>query len=275
MGIPSWVFVRGRWVEGSPEREMPSEITIVTFNTWFDPLYRAERTGALIDLLSACDADVIALQEVTRPLLEVLTGVPWLRESYWFSDVGGTTFTQYGTLLLSRLPLEWLERHELESQMDRTLLVAYTSIGAVATVHLESLGYHTRTRYGQLKTIYEILESESNAIVMGDFNFAPTALEEELIAPPYFDLWPLLRPDEPGYTEDTAINAMRRQVWGKDKQVRFDRILLRSTRDDLRPREIELLGTDALSLEPPIFVSDHFGLRARISVEGGASAKTD
>ncbi len=265
MKIQQWVFDRDRWVSAPRAGEAPSEITVVTYNTWFGRFYFEERMEALIDELAGCDADVIALQEVTRPLLDMLAREPWVRDRYWLSDVGGTTFTDYGVVLLSRLPAERIELHELPSYMNRAALVAHLPVGAMCTVHLESNRGNHDMRCAQLQTLFEILEPESNAIVMGDFNFAPPWPENDLIDPRYIDLWPHLRPNDPGYTEDTAINLMRKQVTEKDKQVRFDRILLRSARGDLEPKQIDLLGTTAISLDPAIFPSDHFGLRARLS----------
>ena len=65
----------------------------------------------------------------------------------------------------------------------------------------------------------------------GDFNLcsegkyvpenAPIAGDRDVL-----DLWPALRPGEPGWTEDTEANAMRYRATGKEKQVRFDRVLL-------------------------------------------------
>ena len=220
MKIQQWVFDRDRWVSAPRAGEAPSEITVVTYNTWFGRFYFEERMEALIDELAGCDADVIALQEVTRPLLDMLAREPWVRDRYWLSDVGGTTFTDYGVVLLSRLPAERIELHELPSYMNRAALVAHLPVGAMCTVHLESNRGNHDMRCAQLQTLFEILEPESNAIVMGDFNFAPPWPENDLIDPRYIDLWPHLRPDDPGYTEDTAINLMRKQVTEKDKQVR-------------------------------------------------------
>ena len=45
--------------------------------------------------------------------------------------------------------------------------------------------------------------------------------------PPYCDVWPALRPDEDGFTEDTSINLMRYDMKDKQRQVRFDRVLLK------------------------------------------------
>ena len=63
MKIQQWVFDRDRWVSAPRAGKAPSEITVVTYNTWFGRFYFEERMEALIDELAGCDADVIALQE--------------------------------------------------------------------------------------------------------------------------------------------------------------------------------------------------------------------
>jgi hypothetical protein len=79
------------------------------------------------------------------------------------------------------------------------------------------------------------------------------------------DLWPALRGQAPGHTEDTDVNVMLRNVKAKAKNVRFDRVLLRSTGGAWRPRSIELLGTAPIAeASPDVFPSDHFGLAAVI-----------
>ena len=104
-------------------------------------------------------------------------------------------------------------------------------------------------------------------ILMGDFNLCSSwTVENRLIEEHYLDLWPAIRRDQPGYTEDTSTNRMRLLAKGKHKHVRFDRILMRSP--VWRPRSIGLLGTQPISDElPDVFPSDHFGLTATISVD--------
>ena len=98
-------------------------------------------------------------------------------------------------------------------------------------------------------------------MLLGDFNMRDT--ENNRIAPPYWDIWPTLRPHEPGFTEDTSINLMRLDARNKKRQVRFDRVLLKGTR--WRAASIELLGTQPISPElPRVFPSDHFGIECRL-----------
>ncbi len=162
--------------------------------------------------------------------------------------------------------------------MGRHLLVWETSVNGVplhiATVHLESRKSSAEIRGEQLAVIFDSLHSVPNAVIMGDFNFCASWTEENYrIDPVYRDVWKVLRPDEPGYTEDTAINQMLYISKGKHKQVRFDRVLLKRSIQGISgpwwtEKSIDLLGTDPISEDmPEVIPSDHFGLLCRISAK--------
>jgi tyrosyl-DNA phosphodiesterase 2 len=73
----------------------------------------------------------------------------------------------------------------------------------------------------------------------------------------------MLRPDDHGFTEDTAINHMRFDSTNKHRQVRFDRVLVKGTA--WAPASIDLLGTEAISTtHPRVFPSDHFGVMCEV-----------
>ena len=92
---------------------------------------------------------------------------------------------------------------------------------------------------------------------MGDFNMRDS--ENNLIDADYQDIWPALRPGEPGFTEDTSINLMRFDMKNKHRHVRFDRVLTKG--DSWTPAAIELLGREPISdAQPRVFPSDHFGV---------------
>ena len=81
---------------------------------------------------------------------------------------------------------------------------------------------------------------------------------------PYCDVWPALRPDEDGFTEDTSINLMRYDMKDKHRHVRFDRVLLKGRQ--WAAADIELLGTEPIAAElPRVFPSDHFGVECRLT----------
>ncbi len=118
--------------------------------------------------------------------------------------------------------------------------------------------------------IFASLRNVPNAIIMGDFNFCASWTEEnDRIDPAYHDVWDVLRAGEPGYTEDTALNRMLYLSKGKHKQVRFDRVLLKTSKPDLpgsrwEEKSIRLLGTEPIFVDmPEVFPSDHFGLLCR------------
>lgn len=251
-------------------------LTLVTYNVWFGLRAFEERSGALLGILARTGADVIALQEVTTPLLERALREEWVRASYVVSDATRETVRDYGVVILSRLPVSGFVLHDLTSGMGRKLLVARVHVNgrelAVATAHFESLRESEAYREKQFKETFKILKPFENAILMGDFNMCSTWKENARLDPAYVDLWPMLHPDDPGWTQDTERNAMLASRKEKSKCVRFDRILVRAKPGVLKAAEIGLIGTEPISGKYEhrnVFPSDHFGLRAVLSIAAG------
>lgn len=251
-----------------------SELTLVTYNIWFSDYHRQQRHEAILKLIQDCDADAIALQEVTPTSLKLILEQDWVRKNYYSSDTTGVTVNPYGVLLLSKLPIDRLFFCELISQMSRKFLCAELQLNGrnfnIATVHLESKKKFASIRAMQLADIFPLLEQSDHAVLMGDFNFCSSWEDENRnIDCRYQDMWAVLRGDEPGYTEDTDINLMRLQQKQKHKKVRFDRILLRSAAPGWQPQSIERLGlAPILSDCPNVFPSDHFGLVGHLVQKG-------
>ena len=248
-----------------------AELTLVTFNVWFDDYYALERCEALLEIVRQCDADIICLQEIKTRYLNFILQQPWVQKGYQVSDFTGRTIQPYGVLLLSRLPITQLRLHRLPSMMARKLLVTGFELNRqtveIATVHLESMKAFAPSRKRQLSLIFPALAESQHVMLMGDFNFCARRSPEEnaCIDPDYQDMWIVLHGDDPGYTEDTNINLMRLEKNQKHKQVRFDRMLVRSSTPGWRPASIELLGTEPISANlPNVFPSDHFGLRGTL-----------
>lgn len=241
------------------------ELTVATFNIWFDDYYARQRYRAIADLLCVRRPDVIVLQEVTPAALDLFLEQRWIRDEYLsVAAVGGHT-GNYGMLTLSRVPIVRAAHSRLPTRQTRGFLEAELAIdGAqqiVCCVHLDSGKSSARLRGWQLRRIFRVLRSAENAVVLGDFNMRDA--ENGRITAPFCDVWTALRPDEAGYTENTSINLMRFDARNKKRHVRFDRVLLKGTR--WCAASIELLGTEPISPElPRVFPSDHFGVECRL-----------
>lgn len=264
---------QGRWDYAGPATMAANAdaISCVTFNVWFGERHFEARCLALMELLEKHRPDVIALQEVTIPFLAGLRSSAWVRREYLVSDFMGSTLASasYGVVLLTRLPVESMELHDLPTRMGRKLLLARLLVNdaplAVGTVHLESLPDSAPYRGRQLAQIFKTLKRENDAILMGDFNFCSSWPEEQAcLDPEYEDVWPALRGSEPGYTADTDLNLMLAAT-SEEKRVRYDRVLVRSGAPGWVPHSVELLGTGPIAADlPEVFPSDHFGLFARL-----------
>ena len=254
-----------RRVETEPNASR-DRLVLVTYNVWFGEFQWRERFAALLGVVRDCDPDLIALQEVTPRHLQYLLEDSWVRREFRLSDVTGETLQPHGVLLLARVPLRALSLRELPSNKDRKLLVAELGMGMrsayVGNLHLESSASATVLRLTQLDEVLPTFQGAPYHLLMGDFNFDPAQEEEQArVDEHYRDLWGELRGDEPGYTEDTDINRMRLLHKSQPKQVRFDRILLGSSRPGWEPESIEMRGTRPIADDKPEVVpSDHYGL---------------
>jgi len=258
-------FIAGSWDDApNVERTAHVDVRLLTWNVWFGGHMFDERRDALFAELQRRRADVIALQEVTQELLLALLEEPWVRAAYQVSE---RELISYDVVLLSRLPIRRMAEVKLPTDMGRRLLVAELACGlAVATVHLESEHEQAITRANQLAIIQPSLaERYEDVVLVGDMNFKPgDPVESAVLDPTFVDVWPALRPDEPGYTVDTDVNTMRLQVRSTPTHKRIDRVFARSSR--WRARSIELIGTRPIDVDGT-FISDHFGIEAVLAAE--------
>ena len=240
-----------------------TELTVATFNVWFNDLHAAQRYQAIAALLSREMPDVMVFQEVTEAALEVFLAQPWVRQDYRRVTVAADG--RYGMLMLSRLPIRQSTYTRLPTRLARGYLTAEFTVNGdalkIASVHLES-GKKARTlRVRQLARLFRAFAKDANVLLMGDFNMRDD--ENHLLDRQYLDVWPGLRPDDPGYTEDTSINLMRYDMKNKHRHVRFDRVLVKGPA--WSAEDIDLLGREPVTPTlPRIFPSDHFGVRCRL-----------
>ena len=252
----------GTWTDTEATGQVDREaLTVSTYNIWFDSKHAEKRYIAIADLLSRRTPDIMVFQEVTPAALDVLLAQPWVRHRYLRAAVVGDDVGNYGMLLLSRVPISGATYTRLPSRQQRGFLQANLQLNGAPTVvcciHLDSGKSSARLRGWQLRRIFRALRTVKDAVILGDFNMRDT--ENSRIGGPYQDVWPHLRPDEDGFTEDTSINLMRYDMKDKHRHVRFDRVLLKG--DQWTATDIELLGTEPIAADMPrVFPSDHFGL---------------
>lgn len=244
-----------------------NELTLTTYNVWNDSKHAEARYLSVANLLRRRDPDIMVFQEVTPAAHDVLLSQDWVRDSYARAAVVGGDAGDYGMLLLSRVPMSSVSYTRLPSRQSRGFLQAKLALNgattAICCIHLDSGKSSARLRGWQLRRIFRALQTTEDAVVLGDFNMRDS--ENRRIAAPYRDVWPALRPDEDGYTEDTSINLMRYDMKDKHRHVRFDRILLKGRR--WTAADIELLGTEPVHPElPRVFPSDHFGVECLLRV---------
>ncbi|ADO68259.1 poly(A) polymerase [Stigmatella aurantiaca] len=291
--LPSYHYDsrEGAWCEHVPSSAAspgalppPEELTVATFNVLFD-LHEAElldtprRIPAALSLLRSADADIIALQEVTEPFLRALLETPWIREHYFLSEgPGAATVTPYGQLLLSRFPFASLS--QCVFSRDKRVIAGEIRLKGgtlwVATLHLTSHRAHasSSSRAAQLRAIVGWANAlgtqglhSPDVVLAGDFNFSEDAPEGHAFAQHGFtDVWPLLRPGEPGYTFDPERNGLATVMTVSGRRQRLDRVLVRSPSGRLTPRAVTLFGETPLPAPEapaggPLFTSDHFGVR--------------
>jgi endonuclease/exonuclease/phosphatase family metal-dependent hydrolase len=242
------------------------KLTLTTYNVWHDPKHARQRYLAIAQLLSRREPDVMVFQEITPASLEVLVAPAWIRERYARAAIVGGVAGNYGLLMLSRVPISGVTYTRLPTRQSRGFLQAELMVNGAPTVvccvHLDSGRDSARRRRRQFRRIFSALRKVKDVVVLGDFNMRDD--ENSRIAAPYQDVWPELRPDEDGFTEDTTINLMRYDMKDAHRHVRFDRVLLKG--DRWSATDIELLGTEPIAPElPRVFPSDHFGVECRIT----------
>jgi tyrosyl-DNA phosphodiesterase 2 len=267
--VGSFDVASKRWVAGGGAVPVSrDELVVATFNVWFGDFHAEERFRAIADVLSRKMPDVMVFQEVTPTALEVFLAQPWIRVRYRVAEVTGGDLGNYGMLMLSRLPISDVTYTPLPTNLARGFMTAELGTGGpsltVVALHLESGKAAAGLRSRQLGRVFRTLRRTENAVVLGDFNMRDS--EDGRIGEPYRDLWPVLRPHDDGFTEDTTVNLMRLDSKNKQRHVRFDRVLLKG--GGWTATDIELLGTDPISPAlPRVFPSDHFGVLCRLRAQ--------
>jgi poly(A) polymerase len=271
----AWHDVDG-WVPAVPQPAEPPVTTlrVLTWNTLWDRydadlIHTARRRPLLLAELEHADADVIALQEVERDLLNRLLTAAWVRERYTLcTDPAGTDVDDSGVLLLSRVPVLESARHVLGPYKQVTAITVAGPV-VVAAVHLTSDhtadGPHRRTT--ELAALTGGLAGlDVPVVVAGDVNDGGGTPARRL---GLRDAWTEAhgREDRTA-TFDPARNPLAAVGSPAGRASRLDRVLLRGV--DLTVRAARLAGDVP---RDGLFASDHFGVLVDLAV-GAAPAAT-
>lgn len=172
-------------------------------------------------------------------------------------------------------PIQWIDE-EISTNLFRRLVGArifLTNAGVeeafdVTTVHLESTRGESAKRRQQLQEIFEILRVRNapHALLCGDFNFDPSEEEEREIDPAVWtDAWTSAGDGRcEGYTEDTSVNIMRAMHSHTTKQVRYDRVILKSESVTFQKGETHVMGRQCIDEGRQTWPSDHFGVQCTL-----------
>jgi len=273
---PIYQYDRENWqpIDYSLESVTVTTLKIASFNVLSDR-YESEHTQTakripiIIEHLRQCDADIIALQEVTPRLLEILLAEDWVHSYNISESPQGETLEWHGLLLLSRLPFTLVEYRY--SQRKRVLVGKWLLNGKtlnVAAVHFTS-DYNKNAlevRLKQLNILLEYLNSQpGDCLIVGDFNARGNEQAEILTQNNFIDIWQTLHPDDPGYTFNPRANPLAELMSLSKLATRLDRMVLRSHDRDWISRKIELFACNPVTdTEGKIYPSDHFGILTQL-----------
>jgi endonuclease/exonuclease/phosphatase family metal-dependent hydrolase len=286
----------------------PVDVTLVSYNIWFDSAHQRQRMQALHEAILSTSGPLprfIGLQEVTASLAATL--IPLLESTGYQIVSQQPNALAYGCALALQVD-EVVDSGFCpfrDSIMGRGILWAHTRVEGQSilftTTHLESYvrNYNGGTYTGapqresqlqQMKQFCERFLSKVNvAIITGDLNWDDERKKSkgadkpmmDILGDEWMDAWRVHRPKEEGYTYDSKESAMLRG----NLRRRFDRCLFCSN-SRVTIQDTELIGTKKIPnliwekdphpmaknrnvVQLPVLPSDHFGLRVTLQLNPG------
>ncbi len=251
-----------------------TNLNVATYNILSDEykqgfLPSEDRIKAVFKVLENCDADIVALQEVSLDTMRRLMEEPWMRDKYISDQPNKKHFDSHRTIIYSKFPFEL---YAFDYSMRKQFLVGTWMINQ-QTVHLAAIHLSSnradnapKIRTEQLKTIVAFLEHlGSDYLIAGDFNMRAEESSSFFQKQQLKDLWTRLHPNKIGATFDVTRNTLAAFFSLSKKSGRLDRMLLRSKNNNWEPKTIDLLGEEAIQKD--IYPSDHFGLVTQLEFQ--------
>jgi len=222
------------------------------------------------------NADIICLNEVSAPYLNLLLQQSWIKQGYYISSIDSAYYSKMlrANMILSKFPFKELFLEAKNFRGHETFLGIFT-IGhyefAVVSQHFAAFEEKFKEREIQITHVSQLIQ-ETKAkvmpvIMLGDFNLHAT-FENAFIKLPYTDVWSELNPDDPGITWDSQMNKLIQYLLPADRRrMRLDRVTLKQYNDapyELKPLRIQLCFNKPIFPADPnfsyLYPSDHFGL---------------
>ena len=161
-----------------------------------DSTNMTNRAAEIGRVIRQANADFVALQEVEDWFLAALNEQSW-SANYHFSDFG-SGHAPGGLIVLSKVPIDYVayvektQPGQVEVDQRGRLLVVKPRIGranfAVANTHLDWRSGDSRA--DSLEFVFSNLNSTSDVVLMGDFNFDDRSMPETGRIPvSYDDVW--------------------------------------------------------------------------------------
>ncbi len=264
-----------------------NEISVLSFNIWFDEYMENERFYALLACIYGKDPDIICFQEV-KPLVYKKLIKNLKKYKYYFPN---NISYSYGCAILSKYPItKSLQQPYKSTNMGRELLIAKIDYPVhikeedsilvdrteiiFATTHFESEFKRiekNKNKMDQIKEAKATLESlydkykniifcvDSNLIDGEENEFIPTGKDSM-----WNDAWKLKGNNENKFTFDSYRNIYLQAKRCKYRS-RLDRILFCAENCQLKDFDIIKNASDGvLSWIPP---SDHFGIYGKFEIK--------
>ena len=288
-----WHWTGDDWdTFNAPFIRLPPTFNILTYNVLFDlydkdKVYYAERKDILVDLMTTTNCDIITLQEVTAHFLAFLLEQDWIKHYFVSSSIKDSTWVKdYGQLIISKFPFEgiayrfneaktilmgYFPQFYFDGEIERNLLIQ--------VVHLTSSRSKNSLikRLEQMIKTYEVANSATDCILLGDFNISPK--DRSPIRIDYLDIWSTLHPNDPGSTFDPENNYLAQVCTVTGLTQRTDRIYLRS--DAILPKSIEILTSKAKAMQLKhkgkefdcLYGSDHYAVKSTLEINKALASK--
>lgn len=252
------------------DNSAPESLRIVTYNVLSDE-YEKEyskthlRIPAIITQLKQIEADILVLQETTIPLLYALMQEQWVRQMYISESSEGQSIEPQGIIILATYPFT-LSAYPFSPQ--KKFLVGHWIFHHqdfhVAALHLTSNRANNaiQIREKQLQITLDYLQTlPGDTIIAGDFNSRAEDLFLFTAAHGFEDIWPMLHPNDPGYTFDPLHNPIAQKMTISGHPGRLDRIFLKSPLKAWMAEKAELFARQPVpGTADKLFPSDHFAL---------------